>query len=125
MDVRIKATGFQLTPDISAYLDSRLTHLEKMLADDAALARCEVELGRDAGRPRHGANIWFAEVTIKSPGGPHARATNHSESINGAIDDVKEEIERQLRGEKKLHMRVLRKTGGAIKRWMKFGRTDG
>src|SRR3989344_2565352 len=124
MDVRIKATGFQLTPDVGAYLDSRLTHLEKMLGDGATLARCGVELGRDAGRPRHGANIWFAEVTIKAPGGIRARARNNSESINGAIDNVKDEVERQLRSEKRLHMRVLRKTGAAIKRWMKFGRAD-
>ena len=121
MDVRIKTTDYQMTPDTSAYLDSKLSALEKHLGDDAAHARCEVEIGRAAGRPRHGANIWFAEINIRYPGGEPIRATNHSESMNAAIDDVKEEVERQLRQSRRLHMRVLRKTGAAIKRWMRWG----
>lgn len=48
-------------------------------------------------------------------------ARNNASSVNAAIDDVKEEIERQLRREKKLHIRVMRKTGSAIKNWMRFG----
>src|SRR3989344_2570236 len=111
MNTRIKATDYKLSPEVSAYLDERLTALEKFLGEDAALARCEAELGRDAGRPRHGANIWFAEIRIMQPGGAHVYARNNAASVNAAIDDVKEEVERQLHREKKLHIRVLRKTG--------------
>ncbi|MBI5457144.1 HPF/RaiA family ribosome-associated protein [Candidatus Kaiserbacteria bacterium] len=121
MDIRIKATNFEMTEDTRGYLDERLDSLEKLLGDDAALTRCEVELGRDAGRPRHGANMWFAEIRILSPGGIPVNARNNAPSVNAAIDDVKEEVERQLGREKKLHIRVLRKTGAAIKNWMKFG----
>src|SRR3989344_3511543 len=113
MDVRIKATDFQMTPETRAYVDERLASLQKLLTGEEDVARIEVELGRDAGRPRHGANIWFAEMHVIVPGGGHVYATNHSESINGAIDDVKEEVERQLRSEKKLHIRLYRK-GGAF-----------
>ena len=121
MEIRIKATEYQLTPEIAAYLDERLAHIEKMLSEDAVYARCEVELGRAAGRPRHGSNIWFAEIQITHPGGHTIRATNNSESINGAIDDVKEEIERQLRREKQVHIRLMRKSGAMAKRFLKFG----
>lgn len=119
MDIRVKTTDYELTPEVSAYLDERLARIEKMLAADAEFARCEVELGRDAGRPRHGANIWFAEITLFSPTGESARATNRAENINTAIDDVKEEIERQLRKEKKLHIRIWRKGGALAKRLMR------
>ena len=122
MDIRIKTREYQLTPDVSAYLDGRVRSIEKMLADEAEGARCEVELGRDAGRPRHGANIFFAEMHVICPGGPHVYATNHAQSINAAIDDVKEEIERQLRREKKLHIRLYRKGGAFAKRMLRFGR---
>ena len=121
MDIRIKSTDYSITPDVAAYLDGRIAALEKMIGQDAHRMRMEVELGRDAGRPRHGANIWFAEIQIIAPGAPVIRATNRSESINGAIDDVKEEVERQLRQEKKLHIRVLRKSGAMLKRMMRFG----
>ena len=121
MDIRIKATGYELTSETREYLDGRLASLEKLLGGDTSLVRCEVELGRDAGRPRHGANLWFAEIRVIVPGGSSVYARNNSESINGAIDDVKAEVERQLRQEKKLHIRVLRKSGAALKNLMRFG----
>ncbi len=121
MDIRIKASDYELTPETRSYLDDRIASLEKFLSGDTSLVRCEVELGRDAGRPRHGANIWFAEIRIVSPGSAPVYAHNNASSVNAAIDDVKEEIERQLRREKKLHTRVMRKTGAAIKNWMRFG----
>lgn len=121
MNIRIKATDYELTGDARVYLDERLASLEKFLSGDTSLVRCEVELGRDAGRPRHGANIWFAEIRILSPGSAPVYAHNNASTVNAAIDDVKEEIERQLRSEKKLHIRLMRKTGAAIKNWMRFG----
>ena len=68
MNIRIKATDYQMTPDTEAYLGERLKTLEKLLGETADLARCEVEIGRDAGRPRHGANLYFAEIRIAPPG---------------------------------------------------------
>jgi ribosomal subunit interface protein len=121
MDIRIKATEYELTPEVSAYLDDRLAALEKFLGTDTAGVRCEVELGRDAGRPRHGANIFFAEMRVIAPGSAAVYARNNSESVNAAIDDVKAEVERQLRRGRKAHIRVLRKTGAVIKNWMRFG----
>ena len=121
MNIRIKTSDYQITPETSRYLDERIAAIEKILAEDATLARCEVEIGRDAGRPRHGANIWFAEINITHPGGRLIRATNHSESINGAIDDAKEEITRQVRQGKKIHMRMWRKSGAAFKRLLRMG----
>lgn len=122
MDVRIKATDYQLTPDVEAYLDQRIQSLGKLLTGYEDVARIEVELGRDAGRPRHGKNIWFAEMHVIVPGSERIYARNNSESVNGAIDDVKEEVERQLRRERKLHIRLLRTSGALAKRLLRFGR---
>ena len=124
MDIRIKTTDYEITPEVRKYLDERIAHIEKLLGNDANNARLEIELGRAAGRPRHGANIWFAEVLVKYDGSNKIRATNNSESINGAIDDVRNEIERQLLKEKKLHKRILHKGGEAVKRLMRFGQGE-
>ena len=121
MDIRIKATDFELTSDTRKYLDDRVASLEKFLGDNSHVARCEVELGLAAGGQRHGANMWFAEIRILVPGSDAVCARNKSSTVNAAIDDVKEEVERQLRRGKKLHIRVMRKTGAAIKNWMKYG----
>src|SRR3989344_4190170 len=121
MDIRIKAKDYELTQETSRYLEHRAASLEKLMGEDADVARLEIELGRDAGRPRHGANIWFAEMIVIMPGRKRVYSRNNSERVNGAIDDVKEEIERQLRSEKKLHMRMYRKGGALLKRLMRFG----
>ena len=121
MEIRIKTTGYEITPEVSAYLDDKIASLEKMMGEDARSVRCEVEVGRDAGGSRHGANMWFAEIHVISPGLARVYARNNAQSVNAAIDDVKEEVERQLLRERKLHIRVLRKTGAAVKSWMRFG----
>lgn len=124
MDIRIKTTDYSATPEVSRYLESRAASVEKMLGADSDVARLEIEVGRDAGRPRHGANIWFAEMIVIVPGRKRVYARNNSESVNGAIDDVKEEIERQLRSEKKFHMRMWRKGGALAKRILRFGNEE-
>ena len=121
MDIRIKATDYQMTPDVENYLTQRVESLKKLLVGFEDIARIEVEIGRDAGRPRHGANIWFAEVHVIVPGHERIYARNNSESVNGAIDDVKEEAERQLRRSRKLHIRFYRESGRLLKRLMRFG----
>jgi len=122
MDIRIKTTDYQMTPETRTYLDQRVASLAKLLTGFEDVARIEVEIGRDAGRPRHGANIWFAEMQVIVPGQERIYARNNSESVNGAIDDVKEEAERQLRRERKIHIRLYRKGGALAKRLMRFGR---
>ena len=64
MDVRIKTTDYELTAAARKYLQSRLASLEKLLGSDAAITRCEVVLGRAAGRPKHGDHLYFAEFVI-------------------------------------------------------------
>ena len=109
-----------MTPEISDYLDTKIAHLEKLLGSESDHTRCEIEIGRDAGKPRHGANIYFAEIQIIYPGGKLLRATNRSESINGAIDDAKAELEGQLRHDKKLHTSIMKKGGALAKRLLRL-----
>jgi ribosomal subunit interface protein len=121
MEIRTRTNDYEMTPEVDAYLGSRLAHLKKLLGSDAELARCEVVLGRDAGRPRHGANVWFAELQVTYPGSQTFRANNRSESINGAIDDAKAELERQLTRDRKLHIKLLRKGGAMFKSLIRRG----
>lgn len=122
MDIRIKATDYQITPDVRAYLDQKIESVQKFLVGSEDVARIEVELGRDAGGMQHGKNMWFAEVQVLVPGHGRVYARNNSESVPGAIDDVKDEVERQLRRQQRMHRRIARKSGAMLKRLMRFGR---
>ena len=121
MDIRIKTSDYQMTAETTDYLNGRVLTLEKFLGENVHTARCEVELGRDAGRPRHGKNIFFAEIRVIYPGNTSVYARNNSESINGAIDDAKEEVVQQLRNGKRLHRRFIRHSGALLKRLMRLG----
>ncbi len=114
MDIRIKATDYELTEEARNYLETRLVAIEKLLGG-APHVRFEVELGRAAGKARHGKNLWFAEIQVIVPGQDPVRATNNSESINAAIDDARAEVERQLRKNKQRGLRLTRRVGARIK----------
>lgn len=120
MDLRTKTTDYQMTPEVASYLGEKIASIERLLGTDSHGARLEVELGRDTGRMQHGAHVWFAEMTLSVPGGAHARATNRASTINAAIDDVKEELEKQIRRSKKLHKRLIRKGGALAKRLLRL-----
>ena len=119
MDVRIRATDFQLTSGITDFVQQRLGPIEKILGNDAALARCEVELGR-SGASRHGEYTWFAEIQVMCPGDERVIARNQEPTMNAAIDNAQAEAMMQLRKHKRLHSRVMRRTGAAVKRWMRW-----
>lgn len=124
MDIRIKTTDYEITPDVSAYLDERVASIEKMLGSDAGHARLEVELARAAGNQRHGDNMWLAEMLLSYPGITPLRATNHAPTINNAIEDARQELLAQLRSARSAHRRLARRAGAAIKRMMRFGAED-
>jgi ribosomal subunit interface protein len=120
MDLRIRAKDFQLTPAIEQYVQQRVSTLEKMLGHDGGISRCEVELGRSAGAQRHGEYVWLAEIQVIHPGGTRVVARNQEATVQAAIDMAKDEAMRQLRNQKRLHRRVLRHTGAAVKRWLRL-----
>jgi ribosome-associated translation inhibitor RaiA len=122
MDIRIKTTDYQLVPETSDYLDERTASIEKLLGPDADASRLEVEVGRMTAH-KHG-DVWFAEINLMQPGLKLMNARAQGESINAAIDQVKEDITGQLRRGRSAHRRIIRKSGAALKNLLKFGSGD-
>jgi ribosomal subunit interface protein len=121
MDIRIKTTDYQMTSEVSDYIDERMAVIERHLGAEADAARVEVDIGRATGKSRHSDYQWFAEIDVRTPGGVHAHASNNEDTINAAIDRAKEEVMAQLRKGKQLHQRLIKKTGAAVKNLLKFG----
>lgn len=122
MNIRVKAKDYELTAATTKYLNIRIAALEKLLGSDAAVSRCEVEIGRAAGKQRHGDHLYFAEFLIRAPRRKPVRAVNHESSINAAIDNAKEEAMRQLRKQKTVEKTKTKKDGAQVKRSLKAGR---
>ncbi len=119
MELRTKATNYKITPDIASYLDIKLTAIEKMLgAETAGKTRCEVEIGKASGK--HTSDyMWYTEIRILTTGGKPLYARNHAATVKASIDDVRSEIERQIRKEKKSRTTDNKKKGREVKRRMR------
>lgn len=115
MHISLKTTNYSITDDIQAYLDERLASLEKITTDNAL---CEVELSKVPSHA-HGA-VWCAEINVTMDGRVY-RAVNTEESMNAAIDKVKDEIATQVKKDKSKNTSLLRRSGAKMKEWLRFG----
>jgi ribosomal subunit interface protein len=117
MNIRVKTTDFEVTSEVSAYLDDKVAALERLISDDAA--RCEVEIGRAAGHPHQG-KIWKAEIILLHYG-ERLRAVAQEESIKAAIDIAKDEMLQLLRKNKGRSVTRLRHAGAKLKKFARRG----
>lgn len=117
MDLRLKVTDYEMTPETTAYLNSKLADISKLLGD---ADRCEVELGRAVGHSQQG-RVWKAEIVVLHEG-DRFRAIAQEESVHAAIDIVKDEILQQLRKFKGRTTTLARRMGARLKRLTRYGK---
>ena len=118
-NLNVKTSGWDMTDEISAYLDEKVAGIEKMLADpDDGTLKCDVELAQT--REQH-ASVARADMRL-SINGESYRAEATGETMQAAIDALKDDMQRQLRKVKSKNSSLLKRGGAQLKRWMKFGR---
>ena len=120
MDTTIKSTNYEMTESVGDYIEERLMAVRKHLGANDAPMRCEVEVGRRAAHSKHGEN-YFAEVQLVRPGEHIVRAVAEAETVQAAIDIVKDEILAILRKDKTKQSSRLRRLSAQVKEWLRFG----
>ena len=120
MHHNIKTTDFEMTPEVSEYLDSKLQTLDKYVARDDESVKCDVEIGRSTEHHQSG-KVFRVEINI-TIGKKMLRAVAEEETINAAIDRAKDDITKTLRRHKGKQSRLFRKGGEKIKNFLRFGR---
>ena len=120
MHYNIKTTDFDMTPEVSQYLDTKLTALDKYVSKDDESVKCDVEIGKTTNHHQSG-DIFRVEINV-TMGKKLFRAESSEASIEAAIDVTKDEITRQLKREKNKRTTLFRKGGEKIKRILRFGR---
>jgi ribosomal subunit interface protein len=116
MNIRIKGTNISLTPAISDYIAKRLEKASSLLGNDPSI-QCDVEVGRSAGHQSKG-EVFRAEVHIVGPG-KNMYASSDKEDLYVAIDDVRDEIIREITAAKGKRMSLVRRSGARVKGVMK------
>ncbi len=117
MNINIKSTNFNMTPDVEEYITSKMKSVEKFLnteADEEVLVEFEVE------RSTHHKNgdVFRAEANLSLKGIMH-RAESSESDVRIAIDSVKDQIEKQIRRSKTKRFDLFEKGARKIKSMLK------
>ncbi len=116
MQTTIKTTHYEMTPEIQVYLDERVDAIARLVQGKQATG--DIELSKTLEQV-HGA-VWRAEMNVLVEGVPY-RAEAVAESMQAAIDMLKDEMLEQLKKGKDKHVSLLRKGGAKVKEWLRFG----
>ncbi len=118
MKIIIKATNIELSPSINQYIEEKIGSLDRFLKKfDPGLVEARIEVGRAARDQRHG-EIFKAEVNL-SLGSQFIRVEETAESLQAAIDLVKDELQREIRRHKD---KEITKFIRGARSWKKFWR---
>lgn len=93
MHITIQGIGLETTDAIRAQVEKKIQVLAKYLHADAAVV--EVEVGKTTGHHNKG-QIFFCEAHLRVPGATTIRAREEAEDLYAAIDEVQDELQRQL-----------------------------
>lgn len=116
MNINIKTTAVTLTPAITSYVNKRLAKIASFLEDDTT-AQCDIELGKTTEHHQKG-NIFRAEIHIVAAN-KNAYASSEQRDLYTAIDDVRDEILRELKTDKNKRISVIRRSGARLKNMVK------
>jgi len=99
MKVTIKATNLKLTPGIKKAIEEKIATLDKFIPHIGTSVEAFVEVALETRHHKKG-KIYYAEANIKVPG-RIVRSEARGEDIYQAINEIKDELQRLLKKDKK------------------------
>lgn len=115
MSISIKSTLIELTPALSDYTEKRLSTLHKYAEGECQIA---VEIGKTTMHHRNG-DVFVADVSVVTPLGKQYKAVSEKTDLYEAIDDVRNEIIREIKGGKSRTQTLFRRGATKIKSLIK------
>lgn len=115
--INFKGTNTELDERLADLVSSKFTTLEKFLGDESDV-KCDVEFEKVANQQsgkvfRLETNLWLK--------GKLFRAESTEDSFEMAIDEVRNELDKELRRDNDKHSSLIRKGGRKIKEMLRFG----
>lgn len=120
MNISIKSLHSELAADAKDLVETKLRALEKHIDESAATALLECEIEESIAAVRAGGR-YRAEGNL-AVGGSVYRAEALSDTLEGAVDKVRDELARELRKARGKNRSFLKRGGQRVKDWFRFGR---
>ncbi len=122
MQIKIKTTNIELTDAISSYVEEKLQGIEKfMVAHEEEVPVAYVEIGKTTKHHNSG-DVFRAELTV-TVRGKQFRAASEKSDLYAAIDNLRDELVRELNSHKGKERSMMRRGAGMVKNLLRFGRT--
>lgn len=119
MNISVKTTNIELTPAISQYVEEKVNGIERFIVSaDPASVRAAIEVGKSTRHHHAGDDIFRAEINLYADG-KSFRAVSEQGTLYAAIDDVKDEIIREINSYKGKQRTLFRRGGAAVKNLLK------
>lgn len=125
MKINIKGTNIELSPSIYAYIEKKIGELSKFIPDFGEIQEIDgrvksnveawVEVERTTKHHKKG-TIFRAEAQIKIPGQTGVRAESCQWDLHVAIDEVKDELQRQIKKYKGKRSAIYKRSARSIKK---------
>lgn len=98
LKVNIKATNIKLDDALYEYIYEKIGMLDKFIKDVDGSVQAWVEVGKPSRHHCKGEEEFYAEVDIRLPGqGRVLRSESKQWDLRVAIDEVKDELQRELK----------------------------
>jgi len=116
MKIQIKATEIALSPAIKDYAEKKVLSLEKFFIGRGEVF-AQIEVGKTTKHHKSG-NIFRAEITLRAEG-QNYYAVSNKDDLYAAIDEVKDEMAREIISSKSKRETLFRRGGAKIKALIK------
>lgn len=120
IQTEVKATGLELTPAIKGYVEEKVGQLEKLVDVTTGGVRAEVEVGKTTHHHHHG-DVFRAEINLYVNGSAY-RAVTTTSDLYAAIDEMKDEVARQIVSKKDKKQTLFRRSARKLKDFLRWGR---
>lgn len=115
--INFKATNTELEEKLADLVTSKFSSLEKFIGDETDV-KIDVEFEKVADH--QSGKVFRLETNLWLRGKLH-RAEATEDSFEMAIDEVRDELEKELRRDNDKHMSLIKKGGRKIKEMLRFG----
>ncbi len=118
MKINIRTVGVELSADVEGYIHKKLSHLERfghMLGQDAAL---HLILSKTTDHHRSGDEAFSAEIQLHAMGRVIS-AKSFGQSIQAAIDGLKDELSKMVTGAADKERTLARRGAAIVKNFLR------
>lgn len=117
MNLNIKSTNMRMTPAIKSYVEEKVALIEKLIDPADTSVGANVEVGRTTKHHQSG-DVFRAEINLHIAG-RNLRAVSKQQDLYAAIDEMKDDVTRQLRVGKRKRIDFTRRGGAKLKKMIR------